>query len=55
MESDAFFLAAPPNFHARDPDFARRFKLQLPRLRLSAFYNRSHTLPRALTFDMRGA
>ena len=38
-----------------DPDFARRSKLQLLKLQLSAIYKRSHTLPRALTFDMRGA
>ena len=53
-ESDAFFLATPPNFRACDPDFARRFELHLLRLRLSAFCNSSHTIPRALTFEVRG-
>ena len=55
MESEAFFLVMPPNFHARDPDFAGRLELQLLRLQLGARCNRAHMLPRALTFDMRGA
>ena len=36
LESEAFFLAMPPNFHARDPDFAGRLKLQLLRFQLDA-------------------
>ena len=55
MKSEAFSLAMPPNFQERDQDFARGLKLQLLRFQLGACCNRTHTLPRALTFDMRGA
>ena len=55
MKSETFFLAMPPNFQERDQDFARGLKLQLLRFQLGACCNRTHTLPRALTFDMRGA
>ena len=54
MEGNASFLNMPPNFQARDPDFAQRFKLLAPRLQLNVRCNVTHTLPRALTFDMRG-
>ena len=55
MESDAFLQAMPANFQDRDQDFAKRLEPQLRRLQLGAVCNRTHTLPRALTFDMRGA
>jgi hypothetical protein len=45
----------PPCFRERDPDLASRLELQLLRLQLDARCNCSHTIPRALTFDMRGA
>ena len=54
MEGNASFLNMPPNFQARDPDFAQRFKLLAPRLQLNVRCDVTHTLPRALTFDMRG-
>ena len=54
-ESDAFFLAMPLSVRKRNTVFARRSELQMLQLQLSAFFKRSHTLPRALTFDMRGA
>ena len=46
-KSDVFFPAMPPNFHARDPDFTRRLKLQLLRFQLDARCNCTH-MPRAL-------
>ena len=55
MKSNASFLAMLPNFQERDPDIANRLELQLLRFQLDASCNRTHTLPRALTFDMRGA
>ena len=55
MKSDAFFLPMPPNFQARDPDFARRFEPRPLQFQLDARCNCTDTLPRALTFDMRGA
>ena len=55
LESDAFFLTMPPRFRKLDQGFARRLELQLLRFQLGACCNFTHTLPRALTFDMRGA
>ena len=55
VKSETFFVTTLPNFRERDPDFARRLETQLLRRQLGACSNRSHVLPRALTFDMRGA
>ena len=54
-ESNFFSLAMPPNVRERNPGFASRLELQLLQLQLHARCNCSHTIPRALTFDMRGA